>query len=388
MKIELPKYVLDCICTLKSNGYEAFCVGGAVRDLLLGIKPFDYDITTSAPPEKVMELFPKNIPTGLKHGTVTVVTDWGNIEVTTYRVDGEYTDSRHPEIVSFTDDIQGDLSRRDFTVNAIAFDGENFASVDGSFDDLENKIIRAVGDPEKRFCEDALRIMRCFRFSAQLGFEIEKKTLKAALKYKSSLDFISAERIAEELKKTLTSNAPHKANPLFLSGMLECVGIKSGELPNWFSQLPKNTGIRLGSTFYLLNCDPLEVSFYLKLSNKLTDQIFFTQELLCEKEEFTRQKIKKILGVIDAEYLKEIFKAREVFFGDNSTGLSALIDDIITSCEPYTLKMLAIKGDDLKTLGYSGADIGKQLKKLLDMVIENPNLNSKETLTDILQSDN
>ena len=383
MKIELPVYVLDCINKLKSNGYEAYCVGGAVRDLLLGITPYDYDITTSAPPEKIIELFPKNIPTGIKHGTVTVVTSDGNIEVTTYRVDGDYADYRHPDIVSFTDSIDGDLSRRDFTVNAIAFDGENFASVENSFCDLDNKIIRAVGDRQKRFCEDALRIMRCFRFSAQLGFEIEDKTLSAALEYKNSLHYVSAERIAEELKKILTSNAPQKANPLFESEMLEFVGIKSGKLPEWFNKLPKSVEIRFAAAIYILKSDPMEISFYLKFSNKLSRDVFFAHEILCKPLLVSRPSIKKLLGVIDSDYLKEIFLAREIIFGDDAKALCSLTDDIIKSGEAYTLKMLAISGNDLTALGYCGSGIGKQLDKLLSLVIEKPEYNKKELLLEL-----
>lgn len=383
MKIELPSFVTDCIQKLKGAGYEAYCVGGAVRDLLLGITPYDYDITTSAPPEKVIELFPKNIPTGIKHGTVTVVTEGGNLEVTTYRVDGDYYDSRHPEIVCFTDSIEGDLSRRDFTVNAIAFDGEKFAAAENSFSDLENGIIRAVGNPEKRFAEDALRIMRCFRFSAQLGFSIEKSTLDAALKYKRALDFISAERIAEELSKTLLSSAPHKANPLFASEMLEFIGFESGELPNWFNELPKSVGIRFATAIYLLKCDPMAISFNLKLSNKLSYEIFLAYEILCKPFCISRTIAKKMLGSIDADYLKEIFIARGVIFGEDAAAVCRLIDEVLNSGEPFTLKMLAVNGSDLKELGYSGPEVGRQLDLLLDAVINDPSLNQKQTLLSI-----
>lgn len=380
MKIELPLYVTECINKLKNEGFEAYCVGGAVRDLLLGITPFDYDITTSATPEKVMELFPKNIPTGLKHGTVTVLTSGGNIEITTYRVDGEYTDSRHPQNVNFTDDIMGDLSRRDFTVNAIAFDGEKFKSVEDSFEDLENKIIRAVGDPKKRFTEDALRIIRCFRFSAALQFEIEEKTLAAALEDKNALQYVSAERIDVELKKTLLSTAPIMANAMFNNGMLESFGINMGELPEWFNKLPKSEGIRFAAAIYLLKCDPTEVSFKLKHSNKLSKEISFAYEMFCKPASKSRPEIKKLLGAIDPEYLKEIFKALEVIFSLDAKALCSTLDDIINSGEPYTLKMLSIDGDDLKKLGYSGTKIGEQLKNLLSLVIQSPDQNKKELL--------
>ena len=185
MAINIPSYVKVIMNRIDGAGYEAFAVGGSLRDILLGKEPHDWDVTTSALPEEAMALFPDMhvIPTGIKHGTVTVVSSGFPIEITTYRVDGDYTDSRRPDKVQFTRNIEDDLSRRDFTVNALAynekrglvdlFDGKN---------DLENKILRAVGDPEKRFTEDALRIMRAFRFSAQLGFDIEESTLAAAKK--------------------------------------------------------------------------------------------------------------------------------------------------------------------------------------------------------------
>ena len=191
--LSIPENAARVIDRLTQNGYEAYIVGGCVRDSLLGLTVSDFDITTSAKPEKVIELFEKTVPTGIKHGTVTVMIGNEPIEVTTFRTEGVYNDSRHPEDVEFVSDIREDLSRRDFTVNAIAYN-EKTGIVDlfGGMSDLENKILRAVGDPEKRFREDALRILRLFRFASQLGFEIEENTLNSALSLKDGLENISS----------------------------------------------------------------------------------------------------------------------------------------------------------------------------------------------------
>ena len=207
-----PEYVKNCIELLEASGYSAYAVGGAVRDELLGKEPSDWDVTTSAKPEETLEVFKefRTIPTGIKHGTITVLfaDDEKNlpIEITTFRVDGEYLDSRHPENVEFSKDVKDDLSRRDFTVNAMAFN-EKLGVIDlfEGQTDLQNHIIRAVGNPEKRFSEDALRILRAFRFSAQLEFSIEEKTLDGAKKCSHLLKNIARERIGIEFKKLLAS---------------------------------------------------------------------------------------------------------------------------------------------------------------------------------------
>lgn len=175
--IKLPEQVNKAICLLKNSGFEAYAVGGAVRDCLLGKVPFDWDITTSARPEETEKVFcgERIIETGIKHGTVTVIIDDMPLEITTYRIDGDYTDHRHPQTVSFSDNLRDDLSRRDFTINTLCCNcDDKIIDAFGGKDDLNNKIIRCVGDPDTRFSEDALRIMRAVRFSAELGFKIEK----------------------------------------------------------------------------------------------------------------------------------------------------------------------------------------------------------------------
>lgn len=209
MKILLPQHVKTIISTLEAAGYEAYAVGGCVRDAVLGREPEDWDITTSAKPEEVKALFRRTVDTGIAHGTVTVLLDKTGYEVTTYRIDGEYADSRHPKEVSFTDSLQEDLRRRDLTINAMAYN-ETTGLVDafGGISDLEGRVIRCVGDARERFGEDALRMLRAVRFAAQLGFSIDEDTQAAIRQMAGSLKHISAERIQTELTKLLVSPHP------------------------------------------------------------------------------------------------------------------------------------------------------------------------------------
>ena len=209
IRIEIPvkaQYIMD---TIMAAGYEAYVVGGCVRDSVLGREPQDWDITTSAKPEQVKELFPRTIDTGLQHGTVTVMQDKEGFEVTTYRIDGKYEDSRHPREVIFTPDLEEDLKRRDFTINAMAYNEKaGLVDIFGGMEDISAGIIRCVGDPRERFGEDALRILRAIRFSAQLGYEIDGETKEGIRELAPTLRKISAERIQTELVKLITSSHP------------------------------------------------------------------------------------------------------------------------------------------------------------------------------------
>ena len=209
LKIRIPEQVNTILEKLHESGHEAYVVGGCVRDALLGREPNDWDITTSALPHMVKEIFPRTIDTGLKHGTVTVLIGREAYEVTTYRVDGVYEDGRHPKQVTFTPSLSEDLRRRDFTINAMAYDPDSgLVDLFGGQQDLSDGIIRAVGDPMQRFTEDALRILRAFRFSAQLGYGIDPDTLRAASELSQNLSKISSERIRDELEKILLSDNP------------------------------------------------------------------------------------------------------------------------------------------------------------------------------------
>lgn len=220
IEIKIPPGAAKILRRLEEHGYEAYVVGGCVRDSLLGRNPNDWDITTSALPRQVKALFPRTIDTGLKHGTVTILEGGEPYEVTTYRVDGEYLDGRHPSEVTFTASLKEDLQRRDFTINAMAYSEKH--GLQDYFDGLthlENRLICAVGDPMKRFGEDALRIMRAVRFAAQLGYEVEAETVRAMKELAPTLSKISAERIASELEKLLLSPHPEKLRMAYECGI-------------------------------------------------------------------------------------------------------------------------------------------------------------------------
>ena len=265
MKIDIPKSARHIIDVLYSNGYEAFVVGGCVRDSLMGIEPKDWDITTSASPMEIKRLFPRTVDTGIQHGTVTVIIDKIGYEVTTYRIDGEYKDSRHPEDVIFTKDLTEDLKRRDFTINAMAYN-DKVGIVDkfNGIDDLNKKLIKCVGIPQERFSEDALRILRAIRFSAQLGFAIEEDTRKAIQELAGTLVNISAERIKVEMDKILLSKQPAKVmdaynlgvTRVFLPEFDNLVGIQQ-ENPNHMYDVGEHTLQAIISLSKMLQDDDL-----------------------------------------------------------------------------------------------------------------------------------
>ncbi len=356
--LKIPQKIDLVLNTLTQNGYEAYIVGGCVRDSLLGLTPSDYDVTTSAEPYEISRLFEKTIPTGIKHGTVTVLIKGEPIEVTTFRTEGKYTDSRHPESVSFVTNLSEDLSRRDFTVNAMAFN-EKTGLVDlfGGKADLKNKILRAVGDPEKRFSEDALRILRLFRFASQLDFKIEENTLSFALKLKDGLKSISRERIFTELEKAIAGKNPKALVPIINSGGLSFLGIT--DLPELTSDDPH---IRFFEFFK--NAETLKK---LKASNK---QISFVEkmQILSHLSLNTKEDIKNALYLTDYETVK-------VFLKNNS-----LLQEIIKNNEPYLISHLAVSGTDLITLGFKGEEIGEKLEILRRVVIKDPPKNKKEIL--------
>ncbi len=366
--LSIPENTRFVIDRLTKNGYEAYIVGGCVRDSLLGLECSDFDITTSAKPEAVLELFEKTVPTGIKHGTVTVIIENEPIEVTTFRTEGVYKDSRHPENVEFVSDLSEDLSRRDFTVNAIAYN-EKTGIVDlfGGTQDLENKILRAVGDPEKRFHEDALRILRLFRFASQLNFEIEENTLNSALKLKDGLKNISRERIFTELQKTVNGKNPEALLPLINSGALEFLGI-TGE-PD-LAVKSKNPDLRLWGL--LKSCsDPVLVLKNLKASNR---QISFAENFikLLKLEIETKEDIKNALFLTDEQTVRAFF---EYYKKD-----TAKLREIIENNEPYLISHLAASGEDLLKTGLSGKEIGERLEALRQAVVKEPEKNKKDIL--------
>lgn len=220
MTINIPQKAEQILHILNEAGYEAYVVGGCVRDSILDRVPGDWDITTSALPEQVKELFHRTVDTGIQHGTVTVMMGKEGFEVTTYRVDGEYHDGRHPDAVTFTRSLEEDLKRRDFTINAMAYHPEHgLVDLFGGMEDINGKIIRCVGDPVERFTEDALRMLRAVRFSAQLGFTVEENTKAALARMSGNLEHVSAERIQTELVKLLVSDHPDYLRTAWETGL-------------------------------------------------------------------------------------------------------------------------------------------------------------------------
>lgn len=380
----LPKFITEILDTLHTAGYEAYVVGGAVRDLLLGETPSDFDITTSCPPDITTTLFEKTVNTGIKHGTVTVVTKSGNVEVTTYRRDLSYTDHRKPDGVDFVSNLFEDLKRRDFTVNAMALskDGEIIDEFYGQ-SDLKNKIIRAVGNANERFLEDALRILRAFRFSARLNFDIEGETLKAAMDNAHLLSDISCERIFAELKQILLSDYPEKAEPLINCGGLSHLNVYKVSGLEMLKSLPKELPIRFYGFCELADCEPETLCRSLKSDNNLLNYCLDMRQLKDMDLTYDTVGIKTALKSVKEQVLKDSLLLPSFKGNTNNGETLAQIDAIINSGEPYLLSQLKVGGEDIKKLSVDGKDIGKVLDYLLIEVINHPELNEKSKLINL-----
>ena len=385
-KFNIPEYVQTVLNRLYQNGESAYIVGGSLRDMLLGKEPHDFDLASSALPERACEIFSdmRVIKTGLAHGTVTVLSGGQPIELTTFRVDGEYRDMRRPDSVSFTRRIEDDLSRRDFTVNAMAYnEREGLVDLFDGKNDLNNKIIRTVGNPYERFSEDALRIMRAFRFSAQLGFEIEENTLEAAAALADRLLMIAKERIFSELLRLIRSPYPEKPLKLMRSaGIFKYI---------FNSFVPSDRSIEL---LYRVDNDELTrlALFFCDADGSLA-----RDELILLKASGKQRSASNIVDAAKLEYSSREdmakLRARLSDSADIALRLSVLLGNssepalaLLTDTTPYSISQLAINGSDLISLGYSGRDIGKTLAFLLDAVIKDPSLNSRDKLLEILNS--
>lgn len=379
--IKIPKnqeYVLN---TLTKNGYEAYIVGGCVRDSLLGKTPDDYDVTTNATPDVIQSLFPKTVPTGIAHGTVTVMIEKEPIEVTTFRSESGYSDSRHPDVTKFETDIKYDLSRRDFTVNAMAYNNEKgLVDLYGGRKDLENKILRAVGEPEKRFGEDALRILRLFRFAAKLGFSVEDNTRKAAIKLKDGLKKISRERIFTELYKTVSAEKPSALLPLLRAGGLEFLGVKNQVDFEKIKSYQTNPDLAFFAFGYTATDNIKEFLSELKVSNKLKNYCLTLERLSSLPIPKSRADIKEMLNISSPD----IFSDYSVFVRQGNLADEA--KDIIIKKEPYRISDLRINGEQLKKIGIKGIKIGESLELMRKYVIINPEKNNEKDLTDYLLS--
>ena len=386
-KFNIPEYVRTVLNRLREHEENAYIVGGSLRDMLLNKAPHDFDLASSAEPARACEIFSdmRVIKTGLAHGTVTVLSQGQPIELTTFRVDGEYLDMRRPESVSFTRRIEDDLSRRDFTVNAMAYnETDGLIDLFGGKDDLENKIIRTVGDPCERFCEDALRIMRAFRFSAQLGFEIEGKTYEAAVALADKLSLIAKERIFSELLRLICSPYPEKPlRQMRDSGVLAYVFSSFAPSDRAIELLPRVENDEM-TRLAVLFCD--------------TDGDFARAELVALKASGRQRSVSHVVDAAKLGYYsrEDMAKLRarlsldaelalrlSVLLGNSPESSLSLLDDTT----PFSISQLAISGNDLIPLGYSGRDIGKTLARLLDEVIKDPSLNNKKSLLDIVKND-
>lgn len=374
------RYIIE---KLSRHGKRADIVGGCVRDYLLGKEPFDFDITTEATPDEMKEIFREDrvIETGIKHGTLTVLYNGIPYEVTTYREDGEYLDHRHPVGVKFSKNIEGDLSRRDFTVNAIAYnERDGITDLFGGIEDIKKRIIRAVGDPEKRFDEDALRILRAVRFSATLGFDIEEKTADAARKLSVYLSDISGERIYAEWQKLSAGKWAYGVIGGYPEIISEILGFVP-TLPDEKAFLEADPFTRILSLFAPLG-NPS--SAYKKYSERLrTDgrALRVGTAVLDNIERKTNTLRDQLFALRDMgeEALSELLKLQILLKRADEKALDILA--LATSGSyPYTVGMLAVRGDDILSLGYSGRDVGRVLSSLLESVILGNVANEKEAL--------
>lgn len=379
--MQLPKNVVFILNELYKRGYEGYIVGGCVRDYLMGIKPHDYDITTSALPEEVKQIFSHTADTGIQHGTVTVIIDKVGYEITTYRIDGEYKDNRHPEEVIFTDRLTGDLSRRDFTINAIAYNNiKGYVDLFGGMEDIKNRIIRGVGEPDKRFKEDALRMMRAVRFSAQLDFSIEENTMKALKENAGLIENISIERIREEFFKLIMSDHNERLQILLESGMTEyflpeIIGkdIDYGKINN----LSYDIVVRL--SYILKDVDSLQVSKIMKrfkADNKSINAVSLVSKLR-EYEISDLYSMRKLISKA-GENTKRVIEIICAINGSSYEKCIEMFNSVKNDC--CSLKELAIGGSDLINIGIKGKAIGENLDRALDYVMAEPWKNEREVL--------
>jgi len=383
-----PEYVISILRRLEKHGFSAYMVGGCVRDIIMGRHPNDWDLCTCALPEEVCAVFPHSRPTGIKHGTVTVTINGSSVEITTFRSDGEYKDHRRPDSVFFIADLKGDLERRDFTVNALALplSGE-ICDLFGGRDDIEKRLIRCVGDPDKRFNEDALRMLRAFRFSAVLGFEIEVQTL-AAIRNNAPLSLgLAKERVRIELEKILVSDSPQVISTVIEYGLLSGITAKCSAIPdlNMLKMLPKNRGLRWAGlcTLLLKNDIIADVEKFLttlRLDSATVQNCAVGCNLALNKVPSDTLSWKRLLSKNGTEAGKCAAAACDMLYG---LGHLKLLGKVIAGTECFSIRQLAVSGDDLIALGFGGTELGLVLSSLLEHVLESPLDNEKAFLIDM-----
>lgn len=432
--IQLPEKVGRIIGTLQEHGYEAYAVGGCIRDSILGREPEDWDITTSAMPEETKALFDKTFDTGIQHGTITVLLEKEGFEVTTYRLDGKYEDSRHPKEVTFTRNLREDLLRRDFTINAMAYnETDGLVDIFGGLEDLEAGMIRCVGTAKERFKEDALRILRGVRFAAQLGFDIEEDTRQGMKELAWTLQNISAERIQVELVKMITSKRPEMVREAYELGMTRIVLPEFDQLMTTGQETPhhmysvgehtlhamKNIRadkiLRLAMLLHdmgkpaLKTVDEAGVAHFKKhaleserIAGNVLRRLKFDNDTIRKVTRLVRchdlrmpataKSVRRAMNQIGEElfpYYMEVRRADVLAQSlyqrkekiDNLDQIEKLYHQIVEDGDCVSLKDLAVTGRDLIASGMKpGKKIGEKLEELLKLVIEDPKLNTKEEL--------
>lgn len=432
--MNIPKEVAYILSVLENKGFEAYAVGGCVRDSLLGRKPKDWDVTTSASPKEVKACFLRTIDTGIQHGTVTVMLGKEGFEVTTYRIDGNYSDGRHPDGVCFTSNLLEDLKRRDFTINAMAYNPKRgIVDAFGGQQDLKNRVIRCVGCAEERFGEDALRMLRAIRFSAQLGFTIDEETRKAIIKLAPNLQKVSKERIQAEMIKTLTSSHPEKVYEAWKTGIMDYVmpefDLMMKETQNnpyhcydvgthtivMLKNIPNDKVLRLTALFHDMGKPATaiidekgEKHFYghavvssqmakarmrdWKMDNDTIEQV--KTLIAYHSYPFRRDKklIRCVLNKIGEPLflpLMEVMRADTLAKSDYTKqdrlddidAIIKLYEEIMEANECFQMKDLAVNGKMLMQAGMKpGKEMGNVLHDMLEHVLEHPENNEKEFL--------
>ena len=388
VRIQLPYEVEWVIGKIREAGYEAFAVGGCVRDTLLGRTPEDWDVTTSARPEAVKAIFERTVDTGLQHGTVTVLKNRKGYEVTTYRIDGEYHDGRHPDSVEFTPDLLEDLKRRDFTINAMAYSHET-GIVDefGGMEDLKAGIVRCVGRPEDRFTEDALRLLRALRFSAQLGFEIEESTYAAIKTIAPNLAKVSKERVQAELTKLLLSAHPERILLLKETGLSAQIvpGFDAVFAPALFSKLsrlPAEKSLRWAGFLLCQSTKQAEAVLKgLKMDNETIGNVSRMIEGAKETLPLEKPAVRRAMSRYTPYQLEGALKLKELMGSPVAGEIRRLREEIIRDGDCVSLKDLAVKGRDLLEAGVErGPMVGEILNHLFDLVLLHPEKNDRELL--------
>jgi tRNA nucleotidyltransferase (CCA-adding enzyme) len=394
----IPPAVLEVVSRLQDRGHQAYLVGGCVRDLVSGRAPKDYDVATSARPEEVQASFRKVIPTGIQHGTVTVMSRGEPVEVTTFRTEGEYLDGRRPSQVAFHSRIEDDLSRRDFTINAMAFDPVRRELVDpfGGQQDLKARIVRAVGEPAARFAEDGLRCLRAARFSALLGFRLDPATHAAIAPSLQVFRKVARERVREELTRLLLSDHPDQGLGILAeTGLLQEIvpELRPEDLPRATSAVqrsPRTVEARMAAFLHLLpSPEAAEAALRrLTFSNKVVDQaVQLIRHLLPpDAPGASDAQLRRWVAALGRELVDSALRLSEAAFGADLQALRARLDRLLEAGPPLSARELALDGTQIMAVLGVGPSriVGEATRFLLDQVLDQPELNSPDSLARLL----